>query len=241
MDKYLLPYLLLMAHMLSGAIWLIRINRRLDHSESRRQWAKYLTFLILVNLIWFCLMYSRPVFIFLCILVTLTGMFEWWKAVNKLRQPWWSILLFLFILAGFWGFLFLEQSLLLYAWFVVVIFDGSCQIAGQLIGKRKLLPRISPNKTLEGLALGAVITLATVFLVRSSFSYSWLDLILLALLIMAAAFLGDLLASLVKRKAGLDNFGRILPGHGGVLDRFDSLIMTGAILYLASLLKALTG
>jgi len=241
MDNYLFPYLLLMAHMASGAFWLIRINRQLNPVESRRQWTKFITYVLIVNLLWFCILLSLLSFIILGILLIVIATIEWWQAVKRLRGKLWFILLFLGILTLFWRSLYLEQRLLLFTWFVIVLFDGSCQIAGQLAGKRKLLPGISPNKTVEGLAGGGAITLATVLLIRSNFSFAWLELILITMLIMATAFLGDLSASAMKRKAGLDNFGRILPGHGGVLDRFDSLIMTGAVLYLASLIRTLVG
>jgi len=241
MDNYLFPYLLLMAHMVSGALWLIRINRSLDPLESRRQWTKYITYVLIVNLLWFCILYSQLVFILLGIGLIVLASLEWWRAVHKLKGKLWFILTFALVLAGFWRFLYLEQRLLLYTWFVIVLFDGSSQIAGQVAGKRKLLPRISPNKTLEGLAGGVIITSGTTVLVRSHFSFSWLELILITVFIMASAFLGDLLASAMKRKAGLDNFGRIIPGHGGVLDRFDSFIMTGAFLFLASIIISLAG
>jgi phosphatidate cytidylyltransferase len=239
MDSYLFPYLLLMAHFVSGALWLIRINRKLEPAAARKQWIKYTTYLILTNLIWYCLVFFPRAFPFLGILLMLLAAAEWWRAIHKLERKVWFILLFLVVLAGFWDFLYLDQARLLFTWFVVVLFDGSCQIAGQVAGKRKLLSRISPRKTVEGLAGGAVLTLATSLLVRHSFSLGWTELILLTCLVMAAAFLGDLLASLVKRKAGIESYGKIMPGHGGVLDRFDSLIMAGALVYLISLIETL--
>jgi phosphatidate cytidylyltransferase len=147
------------------------------------------------------------------------------------------MLAFLLISGGFLRFLYLDKNWLLYTYFVVVLFDGSCQVAGQLVGKRPLLPRISPRKTVEGLAGGAVITLATILLTRGSFSFGWGRLILSTCLIMTAAFMGDLLASAIKREAGISVFGRAIPGHGGVTDRFDSLMMSGAVICLLFLIK----
>jgi phosphatidate cytidylyltransferase len=238
MDSYFFPYLLLMAHFVSGALWLIRINRKLKPAAARKQWIKYLTYLGLVNLLWCCLVFVEKAFPFLGIIVMLLAAAEWWKALTKLDRKLTFMMLFLLVLAGFWRFLYLDQSLLLFTWFVVVLFDGSSQIAGQLAGKRKLFPGISPRKTVGGLVGGAVITLATSLLIRQSFSFGWKELILMTCLIMGAAFLGDLLASLVKRKAGIESYGRILPGHGGILDRFDSLIMAGAIVYLVSIIES---
>lgn len=235
MDSYLLPYLLLMAHFVSGAIWLIRINRNLEPVEARKQWIKYFSYLFLVNLLWYCLIFLQEAFPWLGMLLMLLASMEWWRATKEMEGKIWYILLFLMVLAGFWAFLYREQTLLLFTWFVVVLFDGSSQISGQLIGKRKILPRISPGKTAEGLAGGWVLTLATTILVRRSFSFGWMEVILMSCLVVGAAFLGDLLASSVKRKAGVKNYGNILPGHGGILDRFDSLIMAGAFVYIVSL------
>lgn len=92
---------------------------------------------------------------------------------------------------------------------------------GQLA--RKLAPKISPNKTYAGL-LGSVILVTAV-----NFGLGWLDPVrLIALCLLAVA--GDLLESRVKRKAGVKDAGRILPGFGGLLDRFDSLLLAGLLL-----------
>lgn len=226
-----------MAHLVSGALWIILINRKLDAAASRKQWIKYGSYLALVNLLWLCLVFVRSAFPYLgMILIFLAGL-EWWFALMKLQRKLFCIFPFITILTGFCLFLYLDQALLLFTWFVVVLFDASSQIAGQLAGKRKLLPRISPNKTVGGLVGGTLITLATSLLIRGSFSFGWKELILKTCLIMGAAFVGDLLASLVKRKAGIENYGRVLPGHGGILDRFDSLIMAGAFVYLVTIIE----
>jgi len=238
-DSYLFPYLLLLAHLLSGAFWLWRINRHMNPAAARKQWIKYASYLVLVNLLWFCIVYLQEYFPVLGLFLMVLASMEWARALRKFTPRVLPSLLFLTLLASFFGFLYLDQNLLLFTWFVVVLFDGSCQIAGQVAGRRKLLPRISPRKTLEGLLGGAMITLATSLLVRQNFSFQWNELIFMTCLIMGAAFLGDLLASLVKRQAGIESFGNILPGHGGILDRFDSLIMSGTLVYLISLLYSL--
>ena len=237
MDNYLLPYLLLMAHFVSGALWRVRINRRLNTAEAKMQWTKFLVYLLIVNLAWCCLIWEPLFFPFIGWIVILIASAEWWKALGKVQGRFWLILAFLMVTGGFIGFLYMDQKLILYTYFVVVLFDGSSQIAGQLVGKRSLLPRISPRKTWEGLMGGAVITLATTLLTRRSFSYECGELILWTAVIMAAAFTGDMLASAVKRKAKIATFGRVLPGHGGMIDRFDSLMMAGSLLYVLSLIQ----
>jgi len=241
MDRYLLPYLLLMAHFISGAFWISRINRRLGPDETRAQWTKYGIYLLIVNLVWSCLIWFETIFQFLGWILVLVAIAEWWNAVHKLKGWGWMMIPFLLTGAGFLGFVYMERNMLLYTYFVVVLFDGACQVGGQLVGKRPLLPKISPRKTIEGLAIGAVLTMATTMLTRKSFSFGWSGLILTTCLIMAAAFLGDMLASAVKRKAAITTFGSVIPGHGGVIDRFDSLMMAGSIICLLSVIRDWTG
>lgn len=237
MHEYLLPYLLLMAHFVSGALWLICINRRLESGDAKKQWVKYVIYLVLVNLLWCCLVWFPTIFPYLGWIVILIAATEWWRAVKNLKSRGWLMVAILAVAGGFLGFLYLDNNILLFVYFVVVLFDGSCQVAGQLLGRRPLLPRISPRKTIEGLAGGILITLATAILTRESFSFQWSGLILTTCLIMAAAFLGDLLASVIKRRAKKMTFGRAIPGHGGVIDRFDSLLMAGFVIYLLSLIQ----
>ena len=130
----------------------------------------------------------------------------------------------------------MDKAKILFTFFVVVLFDGACQISGQLIGKRPLLPKISPRKTIEGFIGGVIITLASSLLVVQTFAYTLLEMTLTTSLIMTAAFCGDLLASAIKRNAGFEHFSHLLPGHGGILDRYDSLILAGGVMYVYSLI-----
>ena len=237
MNSYLWPYLLITLHFISGAIWILLINRKLEETGAKKQWTKYFTYVVLFNLIWNSIIWNQVIFIVLGYLLIIICSWEWWNAIKKAEGRMWLFMGFVIVMVGFWSFLHRMESDILFAFFIVVLFDGSSQITGQLIGKKPLLPRISPGKTIEGLVGGSLITLATVLLVRNSFSMEWSEIIYKCLLIMASAFLGDLAASYAKRKAGLDTFGKLLPGHGGFLDRFDSLIFVGFLISLFSLLK----
>lgn len=104
-------------------------------------------------------------------------------------------------------------------------FDGFCQVTGQLFGKTKLAPTISPGKTVEGFILGG---LGTIFLATG---YTQMDYRLAAVLC-CSALLGDLLASWYKRISSIKDFSNFIPAHGGILDRFDSFFMVGAVLLL---------
>ena len=171
MNSYLIPYLLLIAHFVSGALWQIRINRSLDRDEAKKQWTKYLIYLLLLNLIWCCLVWLPSIFPFIGLIVILIASTEWWRALRKIKGRFWLILAFLLVAGGFAGFIYMDQNQILFIYFVVVLFRGSCQVVGQLFGKKALLPRISPRKTMEGLIGGVLITLATSLLTRRSFSF----------------------------------------------------------------------
>lgn len=112
--------------------------------------------------------------------------------------------------------------------------DAFCQLWGRLLGKHKLCPHLSPGKTVEGLCGGLLTTMATANLLASCIpNVSWLRLVFLALLTALAGLAGDLSFSALKRAVGIKDFSGLLPGHGGVLDRFDSLIFAAPVFYWA--------
>lgn len=241
MDKYLLPYLLIMLHFISGACFLIGINRKLDAGRSREQWTKFISYVILFNLIWNSKIFSDTLFMLMAYLLMILCSVEGWKAIQKTRGKIWPSAGFILVLAGFWRFLYLPDNEILFTLFIVILFDGSSQISGQLMGKIPLLPRISPSKTLEGLIGGTIVTLGTALLVRNTFAAGWPEIIGMSMLVILFAFFGDLLASWIKRKAGLTTFSRMIPGHGGFLDRFDSLLLAGCAVFLVSIAKEFMG
>lgn len=235
MGKYWFPYLVLMANLLSGAIWILLINRRGKFGSPGQQWLKYGIYLGVVNLVWWIIAWLEPGASWIGFVILAGSLAEWWKLIRDRRIFWIPSLMLAMLLLGFWRFLTLDRSMVLLTYFVVVLFDGSCQVAGQLFGKRLLFPGISPRKTAEGLAGGLLITLSFSVLTASAFSITPVRMGWITLLTMAFAFTGDLLASIMKRRAGIDSFSRLIPGHGGILDRFDSWISAGAFWYVLSM------
>ncbi len=111
--------------------------------------------------------------------------------------------------------------------------DSFAYLVGSMIGKRKLYERISPGKTWEGTIGGGVLTMASSYLIAGWFPEielkHWL---VISVLVVVFGTLGDLFESLLKRQAGIKDSGKIMPGHGGILDRFDSLIFVTPFVYL---------
>ena len=116
--------------------------------------------------------------------------------------------------------------------------DTAAYFGGRAFGRRPMAPRVSPNKTVEGGVSGllagpvGVLTYATVLLPEVAGSLGVGGLVALGFLISAAAILGDLSESALKRECGVKDSSNLLPGHGGVLDRLDSLLWSIPVAYL---------
>jgi phosphatidate cytidylyltransferase len=103
--------------------------------------------------------------------------------------------------------------------------DTFAYIGGSLYGKHKLIERISPGKTVEGTFTGIALSFAAAFFLRDYLLHGqgWLWPVM-GIIVPVLATIGDLTESMMKRQAGVKDSGRLMPGHGGILDRFDSLI-----------------
>ncbi|MEG0778099.1 MAG: phosphatidate cytidylyltransferase [Oscillospiraceae bacterium] len=119
--------------------------------------------------------------------------------------------------------------------------DSGAYFAGSFLGKHKLFPHLSPNKTLEG-CIGGVVGAIFVMLVYglilmlAGFDVNYLILALYGILGSLACQIGDLAFSAVKRLYNIKDYGKIIPGHGGMLDRFDSMHFTAPMIELLVLL-----
>lgn len=122
--------------------------------------------------------------------------------------------------------------------------DTGAQLGGMAFGKHKMCPNISPKKTVEGAASGIVVSLilnAIAFLLYNHFAINPIDgvgatiLFICVVPISFAGMMGDLTASVLKRNFGVKDFGNIFPGHGGVMDRFDSTLFTLPLTYVMAL------
>lgn len=111
--------------------------------------------------------------------------------------------------------------------------DTGAYISGKMLGRHLLAPIISPKKTIEGLIGGAILALLVALASRLWFlpSLTLMDAVILAALLTAAGVLGDLAESAIKRSVDQKDSGALIPGHGGMLDRLDSLLFTAPCFY----------
>lgn len=115
--------------------------------------------------------------------------------------------------------------------------DTGAYFVGRLFGKRPLAPQISPKKTLEGSLGGFLFSVVVALIIRGLVGEgSWVTYIVLAVIIGVSAQIGDLFESALKRGAGVKDSGKLIPGHGGLLDRFDSLIFVLPLVYYGLLI-----
>lgn len=126
--------------------------------------------------------------------------------------------------------------------------DTTAYCAGKLFGKHKMAPVLSPKKTWEG-AVGGIIGAAALtalfcFVFRERLSLQPLDIALYAgfgALASIVSIVGDLFASAIKRSFEIKDYGKLIPGHGGVLDRFDSVLFTAPVIYYAYVVLSMLG
>lgn len=130
---------------------------------------------------------------------------------------------------------FLSFKYIIIAYFICIwLNDSFAYVWGKLLGKHKLAPHISAGKTIEGTLGGIITTVGISFLfpyIFDCFDQTW-KWNLFALLISIVCTFSDLSESLLKREAGVKDSGNLLPGHGGFLDRFDSVLLTAPVVYI---------
>jgi len=199
-----------------GAIWSVLFVLNV-HSENSQTTAMLLTSAVVVSLLCSLLVRPRGERVFVSWSWTLAG------------------ILYLGWLLSYWVLLMkgYHRDWVYLAIFSTFAVDTSAYFVGRALGKHKLAPRISPNKTWEGAVGGvlggmaAVVVLALIL----GLDIGYAKLVFIGFMVGLFAQLGDLAESKLKRSTGVKESGNLIPGHGGILDRVDSVVFTGVVVY----------
>lgn len=174
------------------------------------------------------------VVLMLCMLAELNNMLRSWQHF-LLLAPWYPITPCLILI--YFNQTATFRPLLVYLFCIVFGFDTASYLSGKLANRfwttHKIIPAISPGKSWQGFCGGLIaVTVMISYLVKQSSGLSMVQIFLLSLIVCSVAFTGDIFESYLKRQAGLKDSGTILPGHGGMLDRFDAILFAAYFFFI---------
>jgi phosphatidate cytidylyltransferase len=230
---------------LIGGLILFFASRTAPGAVRRERIVKYSTYLLIVAAFCVTALAGRLWLRILMIVLLSLGAVE---LVRLLKQPsvpihrriLGSVLAMLvYFLLGVGLLLFVEllpPETMLFVYLVTATFDGFSQVCGQLMGKRPLAPGLSPNKTVEGLAGGIAAGCLAAVILGFLPGLRPIPAIMTSIVICMGGLTGDLSASWIKRLHRAKDFGTLIPGHGGILDRFDSFFFAAPAYMLLHLL-----
>jgi len=229
----------------AGALLLtaVHLRRRPTPGEIRADWIKYAVFAGITGVICLIACVGRLPLAGVLAIIAVIGARELSLHLNIKPSRHTVVMLGSTLLIGAClGHLLISRAALwpqpfLFVFLLVAVADAYSQLWGRLLGRHKLCPRLSPNKTVEGL-LGGVLS-ATVAAGLLAFLMPGQEVHILAALgaiVALAAVAGDLTFSFIKRRLNIKDFSELLPGHGGLLDRFDSLVVAAPVFYWTSII-----
>ena len=164
----------------------------------------------------------------------------------SLNRACYGFLLTLYPTVGFGSMVLLREIPLLDLWPLLLLFaiawvsDTGAYFVGTFLGKHKMAPKISPKKSWEGFFGGWIISVGATALyavianaiLMPEASVSLVQFTIMAAVLAPLSVCGDLFASVIKRQSGIKDYGNIMPGHGGVMDRFDSVVFVAPLVYV---------
>lgn len=229
--------------LVAGASWLALVELYRLHFQSQSETTAIVvgligTTLLLGHLQWPEALPLRPLLLFIVIMTILFYLLSKHDLSRSLVDV--AVLNFGTLYIGLTlGHLLLTRALpdgIFLIFFVVLVTwagDTGAYFAGVSMGHTPLAPRISPKKTVEGLVGGCVLAVIVALIARSWFiqSMTVADAVVLGCVLTVAGLIGDLSESMFKRGAGVKDSGALIPGHGGMLDRLDSLLLTAPTYY----------
>ena len=206
---------------------------------------RILTSLLLIPVVFFFILKGSFFFVFFLSVLFLISSIEWIKMNKKIELKFFGIL---FLFLSFYSSYFLFENSLINFLFILIICI-STDVGGYIFGnllKGPKLTKISPNKTYSGMLGSLLLSIISGYLFILNFDHSFIKyqnndlynllLIILILIISTVSQIGDLIISFYKRKSKIKNTGNIFPGHGGLLDRIDGMILVFPFVYILDLI-----
>lgn len=225
-------YIIIVAYFLLGGIAIYYISRKKSKEEARHERIKFITYFIIINGVFLSIAINPLVFRIIAGSITVVGLYE---LLTLFSRSGWQKKGFFPVPCRvchpvFWIHLFQPHGKGLGTFYIchpvgLRQLQSDC---GATFWKTENCQKTSPNKTLEGAAGGTLMCLLTAVIIRDLIGSGLVTVILLTAGVVIWAFLGDMAASCYKRHYNVKDYSRLIPGHGGVLDRFDSMIAAGA-------------
>lgn len=207
------------------------------HEDRYFSWIGYISICLIylpVFIDWYGLYTAMPIYCLLAVLTIPVFRREYRGMIQKTCLTILGIVYFGWLFSHLAYFVNMQNGIghIIFILFLIAANDAFALLFGKLFGRHKLIPEISPGKTIEG-ALGALmISVLFAYLLRFNIpEFSLWQVLLIGPVISIAGMLGDLIISFIKRDLNIKDMGGILPGHGGILDRFDSLIFAAPIFF----------
>ena len=195
---------------------------------------RFISSIILLPLVFYFIIQGSFLLIFFIAICFVVSCFEWYMMSKKKLY---SIYGFLFLIFSFYTFYELSAELI--GIFYVIIICTSTDIGGYVFGKifkGPKLTKISPKKTYSGMIGGYLLSLISLSVIINFIDYETTTILfLLTILISTVSQIGDIIISYFKRLSKIKNTGKLIPGHGGLLDRVDGMIFAFPIYYLINL------
>jgi len=192
--------------------------------------------------------YGGMVFNSMILFLAITGFKEWFNMIDKAKEDekrykFWNLVGVFYITIPFAALISIRQfnhGVLIVVWYFLIIWATDCgaYFVGKRFGGTKLVPSISPNKTINGAIGGIIASVIASFILYSFvsktvlFEFGFIGNMIFAAIISILAQCGDIFESWIKRLFNLKDTGNFLPGHGGILDRMDSITYSAPFLWL---------
>jgi len=203
-------------------------NRHVTPATASMRWLKFIVYFVIVLVILAAGTLGHAWVFLILSLVAAMATHEYVRVARSLPD---GISLLFAVIVGcmLWQCWRLGAAGVVFIFLIVATADGFAQVVGQWLGRHALAAHISPSKTIEGACGGALAGVVVAVLARDLCALGVAAAAVIGVCVSFAGVGGDLVASWIKRRAGIKDFSAVLPGHGGFLDRFDSLIAALAL------------